>query len=243
MRNVSHRSHLRFLQEYEIINMLNHPNIVKAFGIFIDKKNPSFLLEFYPMNLKKAIINRNLSNIQIVFIIYQIIEGMKYLHFTKIIHRDLKPSNILIDSSGIAKISDFGLSKLLNDEDQSFSTGIGTLKFMAPEMLNESDHYDEKVDVYSFGVMLFFIISGYIPNIRIADLLKGEKAKIPPNFTNFSRDLINSCWNFDPKKRPSFGTMMEEMQRNNYNFINLTRNELNNVKSIIKKHKEHIPLY
>ena len=75
---------------------------------------------------------------------------MEYVHFLKIIHRDLKPQNMLLDI-------DFGLSKIMTIEEQSMTGGVGTQKFMAPEEIDELE-YDEKVDVYSFGVLAFFIL-------------------------------------------------------------------------------------
>lgn len=86
---------------------------------------------------------------------------MKYIHFKKVIHRDLRSTNILIASDGIVKICDFGISKLM-------TKGIGSQKFIAPEIILEEDYYDEKVDVYSFSVLVFFImIRGLIPKIKL----------------------------------------------------------------------------
>ena len=82
---------------------------------------------------------------------------MEYVHFLKIIHRDVKPSNIMVAYDGTIKIADFGLSKIMTIEEQSMTGGVGTQKFMAPEEIDELE-YDEKVDVYSFGVLAFFIL-------------------------------------------------------------------------------------
>ena len=116
----------RFVGEYEIMNMLNHPNILKAFCIFLGSEEdlPSILLEFCPHNLIFAIINKMMTSNEISFVIYQIAEGMRYIHFNKIIHRDLKPSNILIASDGTIKISDFGISKLMALEQFSMTIGV-----------------------------------------------------------------------------------------------------------------------
>lgn len=93
-----------------------------------------------------------------VLYIYQIADGMQYVHLKKIIHRDLKPSNILIGFDGNIRISDFGISKLMTDDEISMTTGVVTQKFMVPELINEIQ-YNEKVDVYSFGVLVYFILS------------------------------------------------------------------------------------
>ncbi|KAK8896169.1 spindle assembly checkpoint kinase [Tritrichomonas musculus] len=98
-----------------------------------------------------------------VLYIYQIADGMKYVHLKKIIHRDLKPSNILIGFDGNIRISDFGISKLMTDDEISMTTGVGTQKFKAPELINEIQ-YNEKVDVYSFGVLVYFILRSIAKN-------------------------------------------------------------------------------
>ena len=233
-----------FIQEYEIINMLDHPNVVDAIGIFMSNKNipPSILLEYCPSNLQKAIEDKVLSKEEVVEIIYQIAEVMKYIHSKKIIHRDLKPTNILIGSDGRVKICDFGISKIMTIEEQTMTRGVGSQKFMAPEIINEEEHYDEKVDVYSFGVVVFFILSGgELPKIKLGDILKGKKAELPSSFTDFSKKLINACWNFESKDRPSFEVILDSMERNHYNLIQLNKTEIKNVEAFVKQHKTKIP--
>ena len=122
--------------------MIDHLNIMKAYGIFLsDEENPpSILLEYCPENLEQAIKKKSFKNSQIVCIIYQIAEGMKYIHYWNIIHRDLKPSNILIAKDGKIKFADFGIFKLFSNEEQTMTIGIGTPKFMAPEVLRDNDY-------------------------------------------------------------------------------------------------------
>lgn len=233
-----------FIGEYEIMNMLKHPNVLKAFGIFMSSaKNPAcILLEFCPMNLETAIKNKILNKEKIILVIYQIVEGMKFIHFRKIIHRDLKPTNILIAFDGSIKICDFGISKLMSLEEQTMTRGVGTQRFMAPEIIND-DQYDEKVDVYSFGSLIFFILSGEFPKIKISDIFQKKKAPIPSSFTSFSQDLINDCWNFDSKDRPSFKEILERMEQNHFQLLELTSSEIKNVESFVSQHKLKIPQY
>ncbi|KAK8890115.1 hypothetical protein M9Y10_034875 [Tritrichomonas musculus] len=236
----------QFINEYEIMNMLDHANILKAYGIFLsnEKIPPSILLEYCPQNLLKGIEDKFFSKEELVKIIYQIAEGMKYIHFKKVIHRDLKPTNILIMSDGTVKICDFGISKLMTIEEQTMTRGLGSQKFMAPEIINEEDYYDEKVDVYSFGVLVFFIMTGgVIPKIKLGDILKGKKADIPSSFTEFAKKLISDCWNFEPKDRPSFKDIVDDLDKNHYNLFQLERSEVKNIESFVKQHKEKLPKY
>ena len=120
----------------------------------------------------------------------------------------------------------FGISKLMTSEEQSMTRGIGSQKFMAPEIINEESNYDEKVDVYSFGVVLYFMLSGgEMPIIKMVDILTRKKAEIPSKFTPFAKQLINSCWNFNSKDRPSFKFICDEIARDDYNLIVLTKLE------------------
>ena len=129
-------------------------------------------------------------------------------------------------------------------EEQSMTQGAGTQKYMAPEIINEEEHYDEKVDVYSFGVLVYFVLSnGEIPKIKIGDILKGKKAELPSYFTSFSKKLINECWNFESSDRPSFETILNDIDKNNYKLLDLSNIELKNVESFVKQHKSKIPTY
>ena len=244
--NITTKQMKYFMKEYEIMNMLNHPNILKAFEIFLsDSKNPpAIILEFCQHNLAFTIMNKLLSNIEIACAIFQITEEMKYIHFNKIIHRDLKPSNILISADGTIKISDFGISKLMTEEQFSMTIGVGTNKFMAPEIIAEEDDYNEKVDVYSFGVLVFYTLSGgQLPKIKTPQILRGKKAEIPSSFTEFAKDLINDCWNFEADDRPSFNEICERMISNGSNFVQLTKQEKKEFNLFVKNHQKRIPKY
>lgn len=175
----------RFIQEYETLNMLNHPSILKTYGMFFGCENspPSVLLEYCPSSISQMIKNNAYSHAKLVCSIYEIAEGMRYIHSKKVIHCDLKPANILISADGKIRNSDFGISKLIQP-GASISSLQGTIKFSAPEIIREGKNYTEKVDVYSFGVLLFFLLdSGNMPNINILQIASGKKAEIPSSFT------------------------------------------------------------
>ncbi|KAK8837206.1 hypothetical protein M9Y10_036633 [Tritrichomonas musculus] len=245
INNKTHEALRLFMNEYEIMNLLNHLNILKTHGIFLGNETnpPMILLEYCPTNLDNKIKEKTMTKCDLVFTIYQIVEGMKYVHYQKVIHRDLKPTNILVASDGTIKICDFGISKLMTAEEQSMTKGLGTQKFMAPEIINEED-YDEKVDVYSFGVIAYFILSGgEMPKIKIRDICLGKKAEIPSSFTPFAEELINACWNFDPKERPSFKKICNDIELNKFNLLQLTKSEIQQVEDMVKQHKEKIPQY
>ena len=195
----------RFINEYEILSQLDHPNIIKTYGFcFGDRKHPpSILLELCQSNLKKKI--KTLQDFDRITIILEIASAMKAIHKARIFHRDLKLENILIDSENHVKLCDFGLCTLIENESLSRSQFTGTLSYMAPEIIQGKKNYTEKVDVYSFGVVLFIILTkGEYPNIGLLEVGSGKMAEIPEFVTSFSKELIQKCWSFDASNRPSF---------------------------------------
>ncbi|OHS99580.1 hypothetical protein TRFO_33953 [Tritrichomonas foetus] len=193
-----------FLKEYEIMSLISHPNILKTYGICYGDSthSPSILLEYCPTNLKKNISNLNDDDV-IKRIILEIISGMLYLHKKGIIHRDLKPENILLDSEKHVKICDFGLCTISNETIHT--QGVGTLAYMSPEILNNEEHYTEKIDVYSFGIVLYFILTqGSLPQLSIAKITQGYEIPIPTNINPFYRTIIEQCLSFEYKNRPTF---------------------------------------
>ena len=184
---------------------LNHPNIIKTYGIFVGDIDsyPAILLEYCKYNLKNII--DELTNSEIVCIIYQICSAMKYVHDKNFMHRDLKVSNILLDDNKNVKICDFGLANSTNT-DFSLTNGIGTFRFMAPELLYEN-RYNEKVDVYSFGVIMYFLL-----------------------INNLSETIIRRCWSYLPEERPSFGDLVNEIVRNNFLLINGIESDIRQIR-------------
>ncbi|OHT16207.1 hypothetical protein TRFO_13366 [Tritrichomonas foetus] len=195
-----------FMKEYEIICQISHKNIIKTYGICYgnEKNPPSILLEYCPFNLKKRV--KKLNDENRYQIISEIIEGMSYIHERGLIHRDLKPENILLDSENHVKICDFRISTL--SSDTSHTGGIGTLAYMSPEQLNGDKHYTNKVDVYAFGIILYFILTnGSIPNISVGDIVKGKQIHLPTRIPDFYRRMIKKCLSFAPKDRPDFSEL------------------------------------
>ena len=205
--------------EFETLNKLNHPNIVKAYAFYFgdEKTNPAILLEYCKYDLTK-VINR-LHDYQLVGVIYEICSAMKHVHACKIIHRDLKMANILINLKKHVKICDFGIAREMDLETYTTLTkGVGTLAFMAPELFSEDSKYDEKVDLYSFGVVMYYIVTkGQMPKFN--PKVGYESIKMPSIINKLSQSIIKRCWSKDPSKRPSFEEIIELIVRNNFMLI------------------------
>lgn len=174
----------------------------------------------------------DLSDMQRVTTVYEIVSAMKDVHMHNLIHRDLKPDNVLYDSSMHVKLIDFGIAS--PDDSSSKTVGVGSLKFMAPEILNESSDYNEKVGIYSFGVLLFFVLSNEkYPQISIAKVASGKKAPIPDCIDEFSRNLIMRCWSTNPEERPSFAEILEQIERANFRIIDGIEKDIFNIKKFL----------
>ena len=156
-----------FLAEVETIGSIHHLNLVKLIGYCAIKSN-KFLVYEYMCNgsLDKWLFHRN-QELSLDWqtrrkIILDIAKGLTYLHeecHRKIVHLDIKPQNILLDKNFNAKVSDFGLSKLMDrDQSQVVTTLRGTLGYLAPEWFSSA--ITEKADVYSFGVVTLEILCG-----------------------------------------------------------------------------------
>lgn len=213
---------INFFQEYEIVNSLNHPNIIKAIGAYMicDRYPPFILFELQPYTLFKIV--KYLKDVERVTIIYEICLAMNEIHKSNMIHRDLKPQNILLDEKKHVKINDFGISRLISVETQmnTMTSGVGTFIFMSPEMLNQDKHYTNKVDVYSFGVVVFFIlINGDFPSHKICDAANGNKVPIPNCINKVSAYLIDWCMSFKANERPSFSQIITFINNQQFNLI------------------------
>lgn len=211
----------QLIKECEVLNSLNHPNIIKTFGFYFGDSThePAILLEYCQSNLKKRI--KKLNDKERISVIVSLCSAMKEVHSVGIIHRDLKPENILFDENNNVKLSDFGLCTLIkNDETLSHTQMTGSLHFMSPELIQGRTDYDEKVDVYAFGVVLFLILTkGQYPEISIADVGAGKQAPVPSSITEFSSELIKSCWSAESKNRPSFAEICDMLEGNDQKLI------------------------
>lgn len=223
------------MKEFEVLYNLDHPCICRAIGINTsepvdsnadkDMTTVALFLEYFEIKLKDCLDKNVLSNTMKVKIVVEIAQAMSYIHQKGLIHRDLKVDNIMIDSQWNIKLIDFGLvsiDQFLNSNysliAKSMTKGVGTLAFMSPEMLNEED-YDEKTDVYSFGIVLFYIFFGNLPNYTMKDKMIGKPIRLPKpsaKISIFCLDLISKCTENDPSDRPSFNQILKIIRKNDY---------------------------
>lgn len=171
-RCISKKEQIHFFAELQTFINTENPAILKFFGfnLFNFKKDPftTLILEYLPNGdlhqLLKNCRNKNApqgwTDTKKYINLLGIAIGMKYLHSQNIVQRDLKPQNILLDENYYPRISDFGLSKKLEnlDSEALMNSAVGTLYYMAPEIL-KCIQYNYSVDVYSYALIAYQIIT------------------------------------------------------------------------------------
>ena len=168
-------------------------------------------------------------------IVVEIVHAMNFIHKKGLIHRDLKIDNIRLNCIFEAKIIDFGLVRIheiLSDKysfvQESMTKGVGTFAYMSPEMLNQED-YDYKTDVYSFGIVLYFLFVGSLPTQSLRDKLIGKKVEMPRPSQSISKcciELISKCLSFEPSGRPSFDEILKFISDNNFNLASFVDQQI-----------------
>ncbi len=158
----------RFKNEVILARRISHPNIVKIYDFGSSDKFNYISMEYVEGDtLAKSIYGRGVKKIDFdssINIILQLTSALSCAHQAGVVHRDLKPDNIMITKEGRVKITDFGLAKA-TDKDQRFtSTGetVGTPFYMSPEQL-AGEVPDERVDIYSLGIMIFEMLTAKRP--------------------------------------------------------------------------------
>lgn len=154
----------RFRREGQVLRELNHPSIVKILDTVEEDGNQYLIQEYLSGgDLKSRILDGTLSIKEVLNIALDLADALTRAHRLKIIHRDLKPANVLLDDAGKPHLSDFGIA-LIGGMERVTEKGaaIGTADYMSPEMLRAED-IDLRTDVWSFGIMLFEMISSHRP--------------------------------------------------------------------------------
>lgn len=200
-------------REVEIQSHLKHPNILRLYGYFYDAKRVFLILEYAPQgelykHLQKA---GRFDEVKASTYISQLTSALDYCHSKKVIHRDIKPENLLLGHNGELKISDFGWS--VHAPSSRRTTLCGTLDYLPPEMI-EGRMHDEKVDLWSVGVLCYEFLVGSPPfetqtHEDTYKLITQCKFRYPDYVTAGARDLISSLLKKPPSERLALKKILE----------------------------------
>ncbi|POM59685.1 TKL protein kinase [Phytophthora palmivora] len=203
-----------FQSEVEIMSVLRHPNICRLLGACMEPPHRALVVELLQRGSLWGVLRMNRKSIDQEMrsrFIYDTAKGMSYLHHFErpILHRDLKSPNLLVDKNFNIKLSDFGLARV-KAHVQTMTGNCGTVQWMAPEVLG-NQKYTEKADVFSFGIVIWEIVTGECPydgmsqiQAALGVLNRNLRPNIPRDCPPFFSRLMKACWNRQPELRPSF---------------------------------------
>ncbi|KAL9391238.1 hypothetical protein Peur_015158 [Populus x canadensis] len=210
-----------FAQEVYIMRKVRHKNVVQFIGACTKPPSLCIVTEFmhggsvYDYLHKQGGVFK-LPNLLKVAI--DVSKGMDYLHQNNIIHRDLKAANLLLDENEVVKVADFGVARV-KAQTGIMTAETGTYRWMAPEVI-EHKPYDHKADVFSFGIVLWELLTGKIPyeyltplQAAVGVVQKGLRPTIPKNTQPKLAELLEKCWQQDPALRPDFSEIIEILQQ------------------------------
>ncbi|KAK7401752.1 hypothetical protein VNO78_13477 [Psophocarpus tetragonolobus] len=209
----------QFFREATYLPRLNHQNVVKFVAACKDTHFYMILTEYLQKGSLRVYLNKLKSKPicleKVISFSLDIARGMEYVHAKGIIHRDLKPENVLVDEDSHLKIADFGISCKVSKCDSL----RGTYRWMAPEMI-KGKRYGRKVDVYSFGLILWELVDGKLPfqdmgpvQVAVAVADRNSRPIIPPHCPHVLGDLILQCWAFKPQQRPQFSHIVRVLEQ------------------------------
>ncbi|EPS61404.1 hypothetical protein M569_13392, partial [Genlisea aurea] len=213
----------QFKSEVALLSRLYHPNIVQF--VAACKRPPVYciIMEYMSQGNLRMYLNKkepySLSTETVLRLALDISRGMEYLHLQGVIHRDLKSNNLLLNHEMRVKVADFGTSCLETECCREDKGNKGTYRWMAPEMIKERP-YDRKVDVYSFGIVLWELTTALLPfqgmtpvQAAFAVAEKRERPPLPESCQPVIAHLIKRCWSASPSKRPDFREIVAALEK------------------------------
>ncbi|KAF7140889.1 hypothetical protein RHSIM_Rhsim06G0011000 [Rhododendron simsii] len=232
-----------FGQEVFILRKVRHKNVVQFIGACTRPPSLCIVTEFMSRGSVFDYLHKQKRIFKLPAILKVAIDvskGMNYLHHNKIVHRDLKAANLLMDENDVVKVADFGVAKVQTPTGV-MTAETGTYRWMAPEHLKlnlisnprsmlldlipsvkviEHKPYDGKADVFSFGIVLWELLTRKVPYEQLTPLQaavgvvqKGLRPLVPPNTHPKMAALLERCWQQNPSSRPDFSEITEMLHQ------------------------------
>ncbi|BAF25744.1 serine/threonine-protein kinase STY46 [Oryza sativa Japonica Group] len=210
-----------FAQEVYIMRKVRHKNVVQFIGACTKPPNLCIVTEYMSGGSVYDYLHKHKGVFKLpalLGVVMDVSKGMSYLHQNNIIHRDLKTANLLMDENGTVKVADFGVARV-KAQSGVMTAETGTYRWMAPEVI-EHKPYDHKADVFSFGILMWELLTGKIPyeyltplQAAVGVVQKGLRPTIPKNAHAKLSELLQKCWQQEPAERPDFSEILETLQR------------------------------
>lgn len=204
-KRVNDSSYLaRFHREAQAVASLDHPNIVRAYDVDVDRtieKNHEIhflVMEYVDGRSLQELVQTDgpLDCVRAADTIRQAADGLAHAHLAGMVHRDIKPANLLVDANGTVKILDLGLARFFNEDDDSLTVAhdekvLGTADYLAPEQALDSHGVDARADLYSLGCTMHYLLTGHPPFTAgtLAQRLMAHQTKEPPGIETERDDV------------------------------------------------------
>jgi len=186
----------RFRREARLIARLEHPHILPIYDFDGSHDPPYIVMRYMDSGTLKDVLSRQqLPLNEIGYLLRQVAAALDYAHEQGIIHRDIKPSNIMLDKLGNVIVSDFGIARLVDNQQHASVTGtggaIGTPDYMSPEQVMSRTDIDGRTDVYALGVTLFQLLTGRMPftDESVMGVMMKQVQETPPRVTSYNKTL------------------------------------------------------
>lgn len=210
-------------REIKILQGLEHPNIIKYYETFEDRRYIHIVMELCSggeLFDRIASGSSRMTERKVRCLVQKILKAISFCHKNRIVHRDLKPENFLLTVQDLdkaeLKVIDFGLSITLNEPATEMTARVGTAYYIAPEVLRR--RYTKSCDLWSIGVVMFILLVGYPPFYGASDaevMSKVIKWKFTfagtewESISNSAKDLISKLLDMDPRRRASASQALE----------------------------------
>ncbi|CAI0544820.1 unnamed protein product [Linum tenue] len=215
---LKHKMIAQIKREIATMKLIRHPNVIRMYEVMASKTKIYIVMEFVTGGelFDKIASRGRLKEDEARKYFQQLINAVDYCHSRGVYHRDLKPENLLLDASGVLKVSDFGLSALPQQvrEDGLLHTTCGTPNYVAPEVINNKGYDGAKADLWSCGVILFVLMAGYLP-FEDSNLMQLYKKifkadfSCPPWFSTSGKKLIKRILDPNPATRITIAEVIE----------------------------------
>ena len=218
-----------FNAEMGALGSVTHPNIIKIFDKFTSDDVLIIIMEYCPNgDLQKVIqMHGPIPQPELLYYATRLLDALKFLEQKQISHNDIKPSNIFLDQYGRPKLADFGLAKKCKDLNELSNDFTGSPAFLAPEILNRKPYNPFQADIWSFGMTLYYLLTGKFPFSNnslqgLYDFIKTGYFELPPDTNPILKYLIDKTLVLEPSKRMSYSDLSRYLFQHSISSQNIT---------------------